>query len=300
MENILKTSNLTKTFSKQTAVSNVNMNIKKGDIYGFIGQNGAGKTTLIKMVVGLATPTSGSIELFGDRNLDKQRRKIGTVIEAPAFIPYLSAKENMHNQRRILGSKDKSAIDELLKFVGLGDVGKKKVKNFSLGMKQRLGIAMTLIGNPEFLVLDEPTNGLDPKGIIEIREMLKKLNQERGLTILISSHILGELSKLATRYGILNKGVLVEEFTDAELNERCRAGLIVKVDNVHKASEVIKGELSTENFNVLNENTLEIFDFTENPGVITRAFAKNDISVDSISQKSVDLEEYFMSVIGGN
>ena len=159
---------------------------------------------------------------------------------------------------------------------------------------------MTLIGNPEFLVLDEPTNGLDPKGIIEIRETLKKLNQERGLTILISSHILGELSKLATRYGILNKGVLVEEFTDAELNERCRAGLIVKVDNVHKASEVIKGELSTENFNVLNENTLEIFDFTENPGVITRAFAKNDISVDSISQKSVDLEEYFMSVIGGN
>ena len=300
MESILKTSNLTKTFSNQTAVSNVNMNIRKGDIYGFIGQNGAGKTTLIKMVVGLSSPTSGSIELFGDKNLDKQRRKIGTVIEAPAFVPYLSAKENMHNQRRILGSKDKSAIDELLKFVGLGDVGKKKVKNFSLGMKQRLGIAMTLIGNPEFLVLDEPTNGLDPKGIIEIRETLKKLNQERGLTILISSHILGELSKLATRYGILNKGVLVEEFTDAELNERCRAGLIVKVDNVHKASEVIKGELSTENFNVLNENTLEIFDFTENPGVITRAFAKNDISVDSISQKSVDLEEYFMSVIGGN
>ena len=300
MESILKTSNLTKTFSNQTAVSNVNMNIRKGDIYGFIGQNGAGKTTLIKMVVGLSSPTSGSIELFGDKNLDKQRRKIGTVIEAQAFVPYLSAKENMHNQRRILGSKDKSAIDELLKFVGLGDVGKKKVKNFSLGMKQRLGIAMTLIGNPEFLVLDEPTNGLDPKGIIEIRETLKKLNQERGLTILISSHILGELSKLATRYGILNKGVLVEEFTDAELNERCRAGLIVKVDNVHKASEVIKGELSTENFNVLNENTLEIFDFTENPGVITRAFAKNDISVDSISQKSVDLEEYFMSVIGGN
>ena len=134
MESILKTSNLTKTFSNQTAVSNVNMNIRKGDIYGFIGQNGAGKTTLIKMVVGLSSPTSGSIELFGDKNLDKQRRKIGTVIEAPAFVPYLSAKENMHNQRRILGSKDKSAIDELLKFVGLGDVGKKKVKNFSLGM----------------------------------------------------------------------------------------------------------------------------------------------------------------------
>lgn len=300
MENILKTNNLTKTFSKQTAVSNVNMNIKKGDIYGFIGQNGAGKTTLIKMVVGLATPTSGSIELFGDKNLDKQRRKIGTVIEAPAFVPYLSAKENMHIQREILGSKDKSAIDELLKFVGLGDVGKKKVKNFSLGMKQRLGIAMTLIGNPEFLVLDEPTNGLDPKGIIEIRETLKKLNQERGLTILISSHILGELSKLATRYGILNKGVLVEEFTDAELNERCQDGLIVKVDNVQKASEVLRRELNTDKFSVLNVDTLEILDFTDKSDVVTKALAKNNIAVYSIAQKSVDLEKYFMSrVIGG-
>ena len=300
MENILKTSNLTKTFSKKTAVSNVNMNIKKGDIYGFIGRNGAGKTTLIKMLVGLSSPTSGSIELFDDKNLNKQRRKIGTVIEAPAFVPHLSAKENMYIQWKLLGSKDKSIIDETLKLVGLEDVGKKKVKKFSLGMKQRLGIAMTLMGEPEFLVLDEPTNGLDPEGIIEVRKMLKKLNQERGLTILVSSHILGELAKLATRYGIINDGVLVEEFTDKELNERCRAGLIVKVDDVHKASEVLKGELNTENFNVLNENTLEIFDFAENPGAITKAFAKNDISVDSISQKSVDLEEYFMSVIGGN
>lgn len=300
MENILKTSNLTKTFSKKTAVSNVNMNIKKGDIYGFIGRNGAGKTTLIKMLVGLSSPTSGSIELFDDKNLNKQRRKIGTVIEAPAFVPHLSAKENMYIQWKLLGSKDKSIIDETLKLVGLEDVGKKKVKKFSLGMKQRLGIAMTLMGEPEFLVLDEPTNGLDPEGIIEVRKMLKKLNQERGLTILVSSHILGELAKLATRYGIINDGVLIEEFTDKELSERCRAGLIVKVDDVHKASEVLKGELNTENFNVLNDNTLEIFDFAENPGVITKAFAKSDISVDSISQKSVDLEEYFMSVIGGN
>ena len=300
MENILKTSNLTKTFSKKTAVSNVNMNIKKGDIYGFIGRNGAGKTTLIKMLVGLSSPTSGSIELFDDKNLNKQRRKIGTVIEAPAFVPHLSAKENMYIQWKLLGSKDKSIIDETLKLVGLEDVGKKKVKKFSLGMKQRLGIAMTLMGEPEFLVLDEPTNGLDPEGIIEVRKMLKKLNQERGLTILVSSHILGELAKLATRYGIINDGVLIEEFTDKELGERCRAGLIVKVDDVHKASDVLKGELNTENFHVLNENTLEILDFLENPGVITKAFAKSDISVDSISQKSVDLEEYFMSVIGGN
>ncbi len=300
MENVLKTSNLTKTFSRKSAVSNVNMNIKKGDIYGFIGRNGAGKTTLIKMLVGLSSPTSGSIELFDDKNLNKQRRKIGTVIEAPAFVPHLSARENMYIQWKLLGSKDKSIIDETLKLVGLEDVGKKKVKKFSLGMKQRLGIAMTLMGEPEFLVLDEPTNGLDPEGIIEVRKMLKKLNQERGLTILISSHILGELSKLATRYGIINNGVLVEEFTDAELNERCRAGLIVKVDNVQKASEILKNELNTENFSVINENTLEIFDFADNPGAVTKVLANNNITVDSISQKTVDLEEYFMSVIGGN
>ncbi|HAU87476.1 MAG TPA: bacitracin ABC transporter ATP-binding protein [Lachnospiraceae bacterium] len=300
MENVLKTRNLTKTFSKKTAVSNVNMNIKRGDIYGFIGRNGAGKTTLIKMIVGLSSPSSGSIELFNDKDLNKQRRKIGTVIEAPAFVPYLSAKENMHIQWNVMGSKDKSIIDKSLKLVGLDNVGKKQVKKFSLGMKQRLGIAMTLIGEPEFLILDEPTNGLDPEGIIEFRKMLKNLNQERGLTILVSSHILSELSKLATRYGIINNGVLVEEFTDKELSDRCRAGLSVKVDDVYKASEILKGELNTENFAVLNKNTIEIFDFLENPGVITKAFAKNDIAVDSISQKSADLEEYFMSVIGGN
>ena len=206
----------------------------------------------------------------------------------------------MYIQWKLLGSKDNSIIDETLKLVGLDDVGKKKVKNFSLGMKQRLGIAMTLMGEPEFLILDEPTNGLDPEGIIEVRKMLKKLNQERGLTILISSHILGELSKLATRYGIINNGVLIEEFTDKELNERCHAGLVVNVNDVQKASEILKTELNTENFSVINENTLEIQGFADNPGTVTKVLAKNDVVVDSISQKAVDLEEYFMSVIGGD
>lgn len=240
MENILKTVDITKKFSKKVAVSAVNMNIKKGDIYGFIGRNGAGKTTLIKMLVGLSQPTSGSIELFDSKNLNKARRKIGTVIEAPAFIPHLSARQNMLIQWTLLGSKDKSIIDETLKLVGLDNVGNKKVKKFSLGMKQRLGIAMTLMGEPEFLILDEPTNGLDPEGIIEIRQMLKKLNQEKGLTILISSHILGELSKLATRYGIINDGVLIDEFTEQELTERCQSSLIVKVNDINKACEILK------------------------------------------------------------
>ena len=300
MENILKTVDITKKFSKKVAVSAVNMNIKKGDIYGFIGRNGAGKTTLIKMLVGLSQPTSGSIELFDIKNLNKARRKIGTVIEAPAFIPHLSARQNMFIQWTLLGSKDKSIIDETLKLVGLDNVGNKKVKKFSLGMKQRLGIAMTLMGEPEFLILDEPTNGLDPEGIIEIRQMLKKLNQEKGLTILISSHILGELSKLATRYGIINDGVLIDEFTEQELTERCQSSLIVKVNDINKACEILKSELNTDKFSVLNENTLEVFDFVDNPGKVNSILAKNDIIIDSISKKSVDLEDYFMKVIGGN
>ena len=300
MENILKTIDITKKFSKKVAVSSVNMTIKKGDIYGFIGRNGAGKTTLIKMLVGLSQPTSGSIKLFDTKNLNKVRSKIGTVIEAPAFVPHLSARQNMLIQWKLLGTKDKSIIDETLKLVGLDNVGRKKVKKFSLGMKQRLGIAMTLMGEPELLILDEPTNGLDPEGIIEIRQMLKKLNQEKGLTILISSHILGELSKLATRYGIINDGVLVDEFTEEELVERCQSSLVVKVNDVNKASEILKSELNTEKFSVLNENTLEVFDFIDSPGTVNTVLAKNDIVVESISKKSVDLEEYFMKVIGGN
>lgn len=299
METVLKTNNVTKKFSKKTAVSAVNMNIKKGDIYGFIGRNGAGKTTLIKMLVGLSSPTSGTIELFENKNLDKERYRIGTVIEAPAFIPHLSAEQNMIIQWKLLGAKDKSIIKESLKLVGLDNVGKKKVKKFSLGMKQRLGIAMTLMGNPDFLILDEPTNGLDPEGIIEIRNMLKKLNQEKGITILISSHILSELSKLATRYGIINDGVLIEEFTEEELIKRCQSSLIVKVNNVNRACEILKNELATDKFSVLNENTLEVFDFIDTPGDVTKALSKNDISVDSISTKTVDLEDYFIKVIGG-
>lgn len=300
MENILETINITKKFSKKVAVSAVNMNIKKGDIYGFIGKNGAGKTTLIKMLVGLSRPTSGFIELFGSENLNKARHKIGTVIESPAFVPHLNAKQNMIIQWKLLGSKNKSIIDETLKLVGLGDVENKKVKKFSLGMKQRLGIAMTLMGEPEFLILDEPTNGLDPEGIIEIRQMLKRLNKEKGLTILISSHILSELSKLATRYGIINDGVLIDEFTEQELIERCQSSLIVKVSDINKAGEILKSKLNTDKFSVLNENTLEIFDFIDNPGKVNSALSKNDVVVESISNKSVDLEDYFMKVIGGN
>lgn len=296
---ILKSSELTKIYKKKPAVSNLNMTINKGDIYGFIGKNGAGKTTLIKMAVGLANPTSGEIELFGDHNLNQGRRKIGTVIEAPAFVPNLSSRENMYIQWLLLGSKNESIIDETLKLVGLDNVGNKKVKNFSLGMKQRLGIAMTLMGEPEFLILDEPVNGLDPEGIIEIRELLLKLNHEKGLTILISSHLLTELSRLATRYGIINDGKLIEELTAEELEQKCESSLIIKVNDVKKAVEIIKTQLNTENYKIIGDNTIELFDHISESGLVNSTLSKNDIMVDSISVSHTDLEGYFMNAIGG-
>ena len=296
---ILNTKNLTKTYKKKNAVSNLNMSINKGDIYGFIGKNGAGKTTTIKMIVGLAAPTSGEITLFESKSLNQGRRKIGTVIEAPAFVPNLTARQNMLIQWKLLGNKNPAIIDEMLNLVGLDYVGKKKVKNFSLGMKQRLGIAMTLMGEPEFLVLDEPTNGLDPKGIVEVRELLQKLNEERGLTILISSHILSELAKLATRIGIIDDGVLLEEFSIDELDERCKSKLVVLVDDTEKAKDILAEQLNLNDYNVIDANTIEIYDKDVDSGTINTTLAKNDVVVNSISTSHADLEEYFLNVIKG-
>lgn len=296
---ILNTKNLTKTYKKKNAVSNLNMSINKGDIYGFIGKNGAGKTTTIKMIVGLAAPTSGEITLFESKSLNQGRRKIGTVIEAPAFVPNLTARQNMLIQWKLLGNKNPAIIDEMLNLVGLDYVGKKKVKNFSLGMKQRLGIAMTLMGEPEFLVLDEPTNGLDPKGIVEVRELLQKLNEERGLTILISSHILSELAKLATRIGIIDDGFLLEEFSIDELDERCKSKLVVLVDDTEKAKDILAEQLNLNDYKVIDANTIEIYDKDVDSGTINTTLAKNDVVVNSISTSHADLEEYFLNVIKG-
>lgn len=226
------------------------------------------------MIVGLAAPTSGEITLFESKSLNQGRRKIGTVIEAPAFVPNLTARQNMLIQWKLLGNKNPAIIDEMLNLVGLDYVGKKKVKNFSLGMKQRLGIAMTLMGEPEFLVLDEPTNGLDPKGIVEVRELLQKLNEERGLTILISSHILSELAKLATRIGIIDDGVLLEEFSIDELDERCKSKLVVLVDDTEKAKDILAEQLNLKDYKVIDTNTIEIYDKGVDSGTINTTLAK--------------------------
>ena len=300
MEEVLSIRNLTKKYGSRACVNEINMNIKKGDIYGFIGRNGAGKTTTIKMITGLTKPTSGEITLFGEKNLNAGRRKIGTVIEAPAFVPHLSAKSNMYIQWKLLSGQQESIIDETLSLVGLKDVGNKKAKDFSLGMKQRLGIGMALMGNPEFLVLDEPVNGLDPEGIVQVRSLLKNLNEERGVTILISSHLLNELSRLATRYGIINNGKMIDELSVSELEEKCKTHLVVKVDNLKKAEELLKGAFKDCTLKVIDgTNTIEVHDFSGKPSDVTKLLSVNDVLVESIQKSTVDLEDYFMKVIGG-
>lgn len=297
METVLETKDLTKQFSGKTAVSHVDMEVHRGDIYGFIGKNGAGKTTLIRMAVGLAAPTSGSIRLMGSDHLEEQRRKIGTVIEYPAVFPHMTAKENMEAQCRLLGVKNvKKETDNLLEIVGLGDTGKKKARNFSLGMKQRLAIALALIGNPEFLCLDEPTNGLDPAGIVEVRDLIQRLNRERQITVLISSHILGELSKLATRYGIIHQGRMLEQFTAEELEERCRSGLEIHVDNREAAVKLLHEQFRIADIRPLENGGLLLPEPCTQPALLNQALVQAGIMVDSLHTRQGDLEHYFMQV----
>ncbi len=300
MEDVLLTNKLTKKYGSRLCVSEVSMNIKKGDIYGFIGKNGAGKTTTIKMISGLTKPTAGEITLFGEKNLSKGRCKVGTVIEAPAFVPHLSARDNMYIQWKLLSGQHENVIDETLSLVGLKDVGKKKARDFSLGMKQRLGIGMALMGDPEFLVLDEPVNGLDPEGIVQVRSLLKDLNENRGVTIFISSHLLNELSRLANRYGIINNGRLIDEFSISELETRCKSHLDIKVDDTARALSVLKEACSNAELKLVEgTDTIEVHGYDGRPGELTKILAVNDIFVESVTKSKVDLEDYFMSVVGG-
>lgn len=297
-ECVLKTSELTKTYARKNAVDHINLEIHKGDIYGFIGKNGAGKTTTIKMIVGLNNPTSGSIELFGSDNLQEGRHKIGTVIENPALYPYLSARQNIEAQRIMKGVKDKSITDDLLDIVGLKDAGNKKAKNFSLGMKQRLAIALALVGDPEFLLLDEPINGLDPTGIRDIRELILKLNREAGITILISSHILGELAKIATSYGVINNGVLVDQFTAEELKQKIRPCLKITVNDPERAIAILKDCLDISDIELEN-NSIKVYEMLDKSVEINSALESNDIIVQFFSKEDGDYENYFIKLMEG-
>lgn len=301
-EVILKTYNITKKYGNQVAVNNVNMTIKKGEIYGFIGQNGAGKTTLIRLITGLIHKTGGEIELLGatgEAELNKSRTMIGSLIETPSFYTNMTARENLEVSRLVRNIPGKKCIDEVLELVGLKDVEKKKVKNFSLGMRQRLGIANALMGNPKLLILDEPINGLDPMGIVEIRELLKKINKEKDMTILISSHILSELSELATTYGIISNGKLIEEITAEELAEKCRQYIDLKVDDTSRAVTLLERELGISDYEVLEDKKIKVFSNLENIGEVNSILSKSGVIVESISIKGENLEEYFMNKIGG-
>ena len=301
-EVILKTYNVTKKYGNQVAVNNVNMTIKKGEIYGFIGQNGAGKTTLIRLITGLIHKSAGEIELLGasgENELNKARTMVGSLIETPSFYTNMTARENLEVSRLVRNIPGKKCIDEVLDLVGLKGVEKKKVKNFSLGMRQRLGIANALMGNPKLLILDEPINGLDPMGIVEIRELLKKINKEKDMTILISSHILSELSELATTYGIISKGKLIEEITAKELSEKCRKYISLKVDDTERSVTLLERELGISDYEVLENKNIKVFSNLDSVGEVNSLLSKSGVIVESISVKGENLEEYFMNKIGG-
>lgn len=299
---VLRTYNLTKEYGKQKAVNNIDMTIRKGEIYGFIGQNGAGKTTLIRLITGLIHKSNGDIELFGrsgENDLNEARTMIGSLIETPSFYTNMTARENLEVSRLVRNIPGKKCIDEVMELVGLNDVEKKKVKNFSLGMRQRLGIANALMGNPRLLILDEPINGLDPMGIVEIRELLKKINKEKDMTILISSHILSELSELATTYGIISKGKLIEEITSKQLSEKCRKYIDLKVDDTSRAVILLERELGISDYEVLENRNIKVFSNLDNVGKVNSILSKSGVIVESISVKGENLEEYFMNKVGG-
>lgn len=296
MEYIIETEGLTKRYGKRLCVNNISIHIAKGDIYGFIGRNGAGKTTAMRLILGLARPTSGKIKLFNSDDLNAQRKKIGSLIEAPGLYKRCSALENMKRFSILYGGDDKE-IEELLSFVGLNGVGNKKVGQFSLGMKQRLGIAIALLGNPEVLILDEPVNGLDPAWIKEVRDLLLKLNKEKNVTIMISSHLLDELAKITTKYGIINNGVLVEEIDAQKLMERCKNNIVISCDRLQEAKELLESELKLTNISIVNDK-LHIVDEIESTDEINTLLVKNDFKVHEITINKNSFEDYFIERLG--
>ncbi|SET16956.1 ATP-binding cassette domain-containing protein [[Clostridium] polysaccharolyticum] len=297
---ILETINLTKKFGNQKAVDCVNVQLNRGDIYGFIGKNGAGKTTFLKMISGLSTPTSGTIELFGCRGkeVNQQYSRVGVLIENPGIFPELSAYENLKLKCICAGIRKKGYINEILDIVGLSHTGKKKTRKFSVGMKQRLGIAMALIGEPELLILDEPINGLDPEGIAEIRDTIVRLNHEKKQTIIISSHILEELSKIANRYGIIDQGKMVKELTKEELVSECSDKLELKLSHPEKAVPVLK-DMGFCDFKLIDSETIHIFEQLDRSGKIVMELSRQAIEIKSIVVVGLGIEEYFLQLTGG-
>ena len=300
MDYVLQTQGLTKRYRRGKALDGLTMAVPKGAIYGLVGKNGAGKTTLLRLICGLQEPSSGSYSLYGVSNdrkeLLKVRRRMGAVVETPSIYLNMSAGENLEQQALILGLPDVNGLGELLELVGLENAGPKKAGHFSLGMRQRLGLAVALVGDPDFLVLDEPTNGLDPQGIVDLRELILKLNRERRVSFLVSSHILGELSRTATHYGIIDRGRMVKELSARELEQSCRKRLVLQVTDTAALARTLDG-LHVE-YKILSDSEAELF---AKPNVTRLAAALSEAGCEilDLREKDENLESYFLSLVGG-
>lgn len=299
-ETILKATNISKAYGKHKALDKVSVEIKRGMIYGLIGENGAGKSTFMRVIMGLISIDEGQIELFGESGatgLQRARRKMGQSIETPALYPELTARENLRVQAANGGVSERE-IDDLLRLMNLENTGKKKAKNFSLGMRQRLAIASALITHPEFLILDEPTNGLDPSGIVEMREIIGRLVTERGMTVLLSSHLLDELSQVATHYGILHHGKLISEFSREELADQTRQYIELETPEV-QAAVVVLNELGIRDYEVVSERGINIYERLDDAAAINRSLVLADVDVTRIGATRQKLEDYFLQLTGG-
>lgn len=299
MEYLLSTANLTKQYKQQKAVNNVSIHVKQRAIYGLIGRNGAGKTTLMRMISGLSTPTSGSFSIFGKDacRAKTATNRIGALIETPGIYADMSAYANLHAKCLALGVRDTNTERRLLQTVGLADTGNKPAGKFSLGMTQRLGIALALVGDPDLVILDEPINGLDPQGIVEIRNTIECLNREKGITFIISSHILGELAKFATNYGIIHGGQLLEELSMEELLEKCSHRIILETPHTPEACTQLE-RLGITRYKVTDQATIEIFEHLDEIPKLTKALCSAGISINSIQLKQQELEDYFLGLTG--
>lgn len=300
MDYVLQTRSLTKKYKDYQALNGLTLNIPTGSVYGLVGRNGAGKTTLIRLICGLQHPTSGDYSLYGINSegydISKARRRMGAVVESPSIYMDMTAEDNLKQQYMLLGMPSYDGIAELLQLVGLENTGNKKARNFSLGMKQRLGIAVALAGDPDFIVLDEPINGLDPQGIVEIRELILKLNREKRITILISSHILDELSRLATHYGIIDRGRTVKELSAEELDKACRKCIRAEVTNVTALSQVFD-DMGIE-YSIVSDTSADIY-AKLNITQLATALSERNCEIISINERDESLESYFLSLVGG-
>jgi len=302
MSDVVRTIGLTKKAKGKELVSNINLHIRKGEIYGFLGQNGAGKTTIMKMLTGLMIPSSGEIQLFGRLFTEKSKdalKRVGSIIEYPIFFDHLTAFENLKLHCEYLGFYDDKAIKEALDLVDLKGIDNKEVKDFSLGMKQRLGIARAIITKPELIVLDEPSNGLDPIGIKDVRDLILMLNKEYGITFLLSSHILGEMELVVDRIGVIHNGNLINEVTLADIREQRTEYIELVTTNVEKTVYLLETELQISNMKIIQGNKIRIYDRTQSQNAISKLLVLHDIEIDGIQKHTSSLEDYFYKQING-